>query len=310
MTKKKASVQAMDVDERIDAYEQEEKEIAEAMDGEDEDDATEEASDDAAEETEQPEAEADAAADPDRHHEERITEASQAVADAAVQLSRAQAAAKVAKKHFEVAVEELEGIIDRGPERLPLFDSANGQPVTSVGKTPTYEPPLEEGQCRVRIITMSDSAYDADGYDEKYCPDAVVIMEATREQELLSPQDTEAEFYLLESQDDYEILEYWPEGAEEPTVFDPPLRFGPNKPEPVEDADPDAWRQESVGTLNIPNGTINKLRDAGLVTVGQLSDRMVGVQWYRGIPGIGEQAAEKIADAFEAFWQQHPEAVD
>jgi len=307
VTKKKASVQAMDVDERIDAYEQEEKEIAEAMDGEDEDDATEEASDDAAEETEQPEAEADAAADPDRHHEERITEASQAVADAAVQLSRAQAAAKVAKKHFEVAVEELEGIIDRGPERLPLFDSANGQPVTSVGKTPTYEPPLEEGQCRVRIITMSDSAYDADGYDEKYCPDAVVIMEATREQELLSPQDTEAEFYLLESQDDYEILEYWPEGAEEPTVFDPPLRFGPNKPEPVEANEPgnEMWRYENLDTLNLPPHIREKLQDAGITLVGELSDRMgPGGPWWRGIDGIGKAAGEKIADAFEAFWKQ------
>ena len=249
----------------------------------------------------------------DRHHEERIAEASKAVAEAAVHLSRAQSAAKAAKKFFEASVEELEGIIADGPERLPLFDSANGQAVKSPGGKPTYDPPLEEGQCRVRIITMSDSAYDADGYDEKYCPDAVVIMEATREQELLSPQDIEAEFYLLESQDDYEIFEHWPEGAERSEVFDPPLRFGPNKPELVEEApsETDDWRREPIEALLLAKGTVAKLREAGLATVGKLSDRMgPGGPWWRGIDGIGKAAAEKIADAFEAFWQQHPEAFD
>jgi len=246
----------------------------------------------------------------DRHHEERIAEASKAVAEAAVYLSRAQSAAKVAKKFFDESVQELKGIIDGGPERLPLFDAANGQSVKSPGEKPSYDPPLEEGQCRVRIIQI-DPEINQEDVPKAFVPGAVIVMQSGRVAKLDGPETEAHDFSLDSDTDDYEVIEYWPDGDGGPTVVDPPLVFGPNKPEQEEQRpDPEAWRQESVGKLNIPKGTINKLRDAGLVKVGQLSDRMVGVQWYRGISGIGESAAEKIAEAFEAFWQQHPEAVD
>jgi len=301
------ALQAESLDEATDAREQEATEIAETMDSESEYDA--------AEEIEQPEA--DGKTEADRHHEERITEASQAVADAAVQLSRAQAAAKVAKKHFGVAVEELEGIINRGPERMPLFDAANGQSVKSVGKTPTYDPPLEEGQCRVRITALNPELNGNDVPD--VCvPGAVLIMRALKAINLQNPEmmmmtaNKVDDMALLAEEDDYEILEHWPRGAEEPTVFAPPLRFGPNKPEPVEEAPPetDDWRREPIEALLLAKGTVAKLREAGLATVGKLSDRMgPGGPWWRGIDGVGQAAAEKIAEAFEKFWKQHPEAV-
>jgi len=248
----------------------------------------------------------------DRHHEERIAEASKAVAEAAVYLSRAQSAAKVAKKFFDESVQELKGIIDGGPERLPLFDAANGQSVKSPGEKPSYDPPLEEGQCRVRIIQI-DPEINQEDVPKAFVPGAVIVMQSGRVAKLDGPETEAHDFSLDSDTDDYEILEHWPDGAEGPEVFDPPLVFGPNKPEPVEANEPnnDMWRYEKIDMLNLPPHIRTKLLDGGITLVGELSDRIgTGGPWWRGIDGIGKQAAEKIAEAFEAFWQQHPEAVD
>jgi len=245
----------------------------------------------------------DARTDADEHQEQLIAEVSAEVASAAIDWQRAQAATKGAKKAFDLAVERLQRIVNDGPERLPLFDQPK--------EPPKYEPPLEEGQCRVRIIQIDPDTEESD-VPEQFVPDAIVVMGASSTERLNDPEAIVGEFFTLDyERDDYEVLEHWPDDEAEPTVFDPPLRFGPNAPEESPQADPDAWKRKLVSSLNIPKGTVGKLNDAGIETVEVLSLRMQqhGNDWYRDVPGLGPKAAEKVADAFEEFWKEHPEAA-
>jgi len=105
--------------------------------------------------------------DADHHQEQSVAEASALVATAAIQWQRAQAATKIAKKEFDTAVERLQYLVNAGPERLPLFD----QPT----ERPTYEPPLQEGQCRVRIIQIDPTTEESE-VPEEFVPDAVVVV--------------------------------------------------------------------------------------------------------------------------------------
>ncbi len=72
----------------------------------------------------------------------------------------------------------------------------------------------------------------------------------------------------------------------------------------------DAWRDLPVDALDIPAGTQHKLEEAGLVSLGFLADAMNGERWQDKVDGVGEKAAEKIAEAFVTFWSDHPEYVD
>jgi len=71
----------------------------------------------------------------------------------------------------------------------------------------------------------------------------------------------------------------------------------------------DAWKAYSTDSLTLQAKTLAALQEAGLTTLGKLSDhiRDQGDWWAREIKGVGEKAAEEIADAFAAFWKEHPE---
>ena len=245
----------------------------------------------------------DARTDADEHQEQLIADVSAEVASAAIDWQRAQAATKAAKKGFDAAVERLQRIVNDGPERLPLFDKST--------ERPSCQPPLKEGQCRVRIIQIDPDTEESD-VPEQFVPDAVVVMGAPSTERLNDPESIVGEFFTLDyERDDYEVLEHWPDDEAAATVFVPPLRFGPNKPEDAPQADPEAWKRKLVSSLNIPKGAVDKLTDAGLATVGLLSAWMheKGDDWHRDIPGIGPKVANDIADAFEEFWKEHPEAA-
>ncbi len=68
-----------------------------------------------------------------------------------------------------------------------------------------------------------------------------------------------------------------------------------------------SWRELSVSELELPEAIAVDLTDAGIETLGQLADRTNQDQWWRDIDGIGPGKAEKVADAFAAFWASHPE---
>lgn len=70
----------------------------------------------------------------------------------------------------------------------------------------------------------------------------------------------------------------------------------------------DAWRELDIEELGLPDRIDTALRDADLETLGELSDLMAaGVWWHHELKGIGEKAAEQIADGFTEFWSRHPE---
>lgn len=73
------------------------------------------------------------------------------------------------------------------------------------------------------------------------------------------------------------------------------------------EVDKDAWKELPLTKLDIPDGVTGKLYDVEIETLGDLSQWMQNDQWWKDIAGVGEKAAEKIADAFAKFWQEHPE---
>lgn len=83
--------------------------------------------------------------------------------------------------------------------------------------------------------------------------------------------------------------------------------------EPSDDADDpepdDNWRDTPIGHLNafcgMPPRFLKPLEEAKLTTLGKLSDAMNegGDTWHYDLDGIGDKAAEHIADAFTEFWE-------
>lgn len=84
------------------------------------------------------------------------------------------------------------------------------------------------------------------------------------------------------------------EGPEDRPLFDKP-------------GDPNGWMLLPLAKLELPAKVLKALTNANLKTIGGLTVAMDGNDWYRRVGGIGEEAAETIADAYEEFWRKHPE---
>jgi hypothetical protein len=73
------------------------------------------------------------------------------------------------------------------------------------------------------------------------------------------------------------------------------------------------WRVRPIdGNLDIPAGTIKALERKGIVTLGELTDtiNVSPMAWHVGVPGVGAAAAQKVSDAYAAFWAKHPEYAE
>ena len=73
---------------------------------------------------------------------------------------------------------------------------------------------------------------------------------------------------------------------------------------------PDDWRSVPLDIEVIPhNHIIQKLADAGIKTMGELSDAIAAEpeKGVAAIEGLGPVAAEKVENALESFWHAHPE---
>lgn len=92
--------------------------------------------------------------------------------------------------------------------------------------------------------------------------------------------------------------------------------FGTDEPK----AEKEDWREVTMADVRagkhrdfqaLTQGIVDKLAEAGIVTVGDLTERQgqdgVGLL---AISGIGSVALEKIDNAMLAFWAAHPEAAD
>jgi hypothetical protein len=71
-----------------------------------------------------------------------------------------------------------------------------------------------------------------------------------------------------------------------------------------EPKDSEAWREEAVITLGLPEGIMAKLAQAGIVTLGQLDTHCKTNQLF-AIKGIGKGACENIGTALEEYWAEH-----
>jgi ERCC4-type nuclease len=68
----------------------------------------------------------------------------------------------------------------------------------------------------------------------------------------------------------------------------------------------DAWRSEPIEVLNLPVGIVKVLQEAMITTLGAIATQGE-VGSLTDIEGIGEAKAEKIADALEQYWREHPQ---
>lgn len=85
--------------------------------------------------------------------------------------------------------------------------------------------------------------------------------------------------------------------------------FTPSLPFPADDAapaEPEAWRDDLISSLNLSTGTQAAMVDAGIKTIGDLSDWTASGKQLTDIPGIGEGKAEKINLALDAYWASNP----
>lgn len=70
------------------------------------------------------------------------------------------------------------------------------------------------------------------------------------------------------------------------------------------------WRAIAVSELEIPNGTMVKLHEAKITTMGELADWTAEGNLLTDIPGIGGAKAEQLEEATMAFWQRNPALAD
>jgi hypothetical protein len=77
-------------------------------------------------------------------------------------------------------------------------------------------------------------------------------------------------------------------------------------------ADKDAWCKLPIDTLKLPAGLLKKLGAADILTLGDFVDfqERHGDHWTADLKGVGPTAAEKISDAWEAFWAANPQYGD
>lgn len=79
------------------------------------------------------------------------------------------------------------------------------------------------------------------------------------------------------------------------------------EPEAAPAADDESWRSLDIGGLNLKAAVQDKLRSAGIDTIGGLSDYLKPnaagfVKRLTDLPGIGQAKAEAIEEALMGFW--------
>jgi len=92
-------------------------------------------------------------------------------------------------------------------------------------------------------------------------------------------------------------------------LFDPPKAAAETKPRAVGTSD--AWRETSIDDLDLAETAKEKLRSAGIDTVGALADWVAPnkagfCRRLTDLDGVGAATADKIDEALVAFWATRP----
>lgn len=163
--------------------------------------------------------------------------------------------------------------------------------------TPTLESPKP-------AVKVSDAEYEHTHYNlirEKANQVAILKSEALDLKEMLAAKKKEwegalAELVYLIRRDPRQQLAM---------PFDE--RKEPEQPAPVEAPSNGAWRELSLSVLGLPEKMIEKLNEASLISLGQLADYTAKGNLLTDVQGVGEASAQKIDDALDQFWAEHPE---
>jgi hypothetical protein len=73
-------------------------------------------------------------------------------------------------------------------------------------------------------------------------------------------------------------------------------------PKPVEAKEDEAWRNDPISVLDLPESLTEKLSDNGFRTIGHLADWSTKGNHLTDIPGVGAVTAEKIEEALTVYW--------
>lgn len=95
----------------------------------------------------------------------------------------------------------------------------------------------------------------------------------------------------------------------QPSLFDTKPSEDSNAPLP--DPKTEEWRKVALAELGLSDGVVEKLHGhvPRIDTLGNLADFLAGEDArLTDVKGIGQQTAEKISDALERYFEQHPEA--
>lgn len=68
----------------------------------------------------------------------------------------------------------------------------------------------------------------------------------------------------------------------------------------------EAWRSVSIDQIGLPEKLASSLIEAEIKTIGALADYTKEHE-LTDLPGIGPAKAEKIQNAMEAYWKEHPQ---
>lgn len=244
----------------------------------------------------------------DEYEQER-RDAADRVAEAALAQAEAVAATKAAKKRFESALEDLQDIIDRGPEDRPLFDKPAAPPpaVTESAVAASDDDDAEgstddestaseseaavpikiaEGQIRIRLLKKIIDDHPTRGK-----------LEWEKGVELTAHVDSSGTTVIpfIDDPSDGTALE-----AEEFAIIGEAVIESGDADAVVDDSD-DPRLDTPLAETPIPKNLVQKLAESEIVTVRDLAAYTREAP-LTDIKGIGQAKAEKIEAAMVEFW--------
>ena len=212
-----------------------------------------------------------------------LIDAKKAADVAEMELELAKSDAKDRKGAYQAARLKEHEIINAYLRPLPLFDEAKKPEAAATITKATVDAAAAVDLSAVRIVPKKNPVGVATGMEcsiLSVLPGGVTVLLDGRAVELADCE--------------YEVQA----GAETIAA----ARAQP-KPKPNT-----AWHSLPVSEIGVTGKMAEKLADAGIATLGELSQAQArGEWWAEKIKGIGPGAAEKIGDGWIAFWARRPE---
>ena len=218
----------------------------------------------------------------------RIEEQEARLAELAVRVEMTKEDAKAAKARYDAAVNDLRALCRLRSESNPLFD----QP-----------PPAAFNPRELVQVAIVDGQYEG-----TTAPVWSVQKEGVSV--LLDGQTVRLEKGQYECDEEpYRLINGARDAGALDSVQDWEQFLRDHYAEEAEQETPsDAWRELTLSNLGLSGTLQHKLEEAGLVTLGKLSDKMAdGGDWWADIKGVGTAAADQVADCYADFWRDHPE---